>query len=116
MSSGVRPASATALRMQPMMALPSGLDRVRWNVGGRERRQEREADQAFRIDRAIGADAERGVGLAAADRLDAELNRARSRRTGGRNRNRRALGAEALGEMLRHRSEQATFVNGTKTA
>ena len=28
--SGLRPASARVLRMQPMMGLPSGLDRVRW--------------------------------------------------------------------------------------
>src|SRR5436853_7763610 len=30
MSAGSRPASAMALRMQPMIGLPSGLDLVRW--------------------------------------------------------------------------------------
>src|SRR3954452_2592898 len=32
MSSGVSPASPSALRMQPMIGLPSGLDRVRWKA------------------------------------------------------------------------------------
>src|SRR4029077_12025839 len=32
MPSGVTPASASALRMQPMIGLPSGLDLVRWKA------------------------------------------------------------------------------------
>ena len=68
-------------------------------VAGGQRREQREADQRFRIDRAVGADAQRRLGLAAADRLDAELDRARARGAGGRQRNRRALGAEFLGQM-----------------
>ena len=156
--------------MQPMIGLPSGLERVRWNefghlaatrqyaedvgaarlgglvafeherggafghdeavavlgerlgrglrriIRGRERREQREPDQRLRIDRAVGADAERGVGLAAADRLDAELDRARARRAGGRYRDRRALGAETVGEVLGDRTEQATLVNGVESA
>src|SRR6516164_3498060 len=90
--------------------------RLRRVVCGRQRRQEREADQALRVDGAIGADAERSLGFATADRLDAELDRARPRRTGGRHRNRRALGPEALGEMLGHGSELAAFVNGMEAA
>src|SRR5262245_45727684 len=53
---------------------------------------------------------------AAPDRFDAELDRARARRTCGRHRNRGALGPEALGEMLRHGREQAAFVNGMEAA
>ena len=153
MSSGCRPASFRArCAMQPMIGLPSGLERVRWKasaispqpsmhaedfgaaglggivafqhqgagafrhdeavavlgerprralrivVAGRQRRQQRKADQRFRIDRAVGANAERGVGFAAADRFDAELDRARARSAGGRQRNRRALGAEFFGQ------------------
>ncbi len=64
-------------------------------VRGGQRREQREADQRFGIDRAVGADAERGVGFAAADRLDAELDGGGARGAGGRQRNRRALGAEA---------------------
>src|SRR5262249_23202666 len=45
-----------------------------------------------------------------------ELDRARSRRTGGRHRNRRALGPEALGELLGHGRELAPFVNGMEAA
>ena len=73
-------------------------------VRGRQRRQQREADQRLRIDRAVGADAQRGLGFAAPDRLDAELDRGRARGAGGRQRDRRALGAEAVGQMLGDRA------------
>src|SRR5215510_7122790 len=90
--------------------------RLRGVVCGRQRRQEREADQRLRIDGAIGADAERSLGFAAADRFDAELDRARAGCAGGRHGNRRALGPEALGEMLGHRREQAALVDGMEAA
>src|SRR5262249_20873334 len=64
----------------------------------------------------VGTDAERSLGFTAADRFDAELDRARARCTGGRYGNRRALGPEALGEMLGHRREQTAFVNGMEAA
>ncbi len=42
----------------------------------------------------------RGVRLAAADGFDAELDRGGAGRAGGRQRNRRSLGAECIGEMV----------------
>ena len=152
MSSGPRPASANALRMQAMIGLPSGLDRVRWNesdfaaafdnaedaraaragvieifqhqragafrharsrrgswrtaatrcsrrvVLRRQRRKQREADQRFRVDRAVGADRKRGFAFAAPDGLDAELDGGGAGCAGGGERNRRAFGAEMIGE------------------
>ena len=80
--------------------------RLRRIVVGGQRRQQREPDQGFRIDRTVGRDAQRGVRLAAADRLDAELDGAGAGGAGRRKRNRRTLGAECLGEMIRHRAEQ----------
>src|SRR5207237_8923308 len=65
-------------------------------------------------DRAVGADAQRGFRLAAPDRLDRELDRARTRGAGGRHRDWRGLGAEAVGEMLGDRAEQAALVNGVE--
>ena len=53
---------------------------------------------------------QRRLGLAAPDRLDAELDGGRARRAGGRGRHRRALGAEAVGQVLGHRAEQEPFV------
>ena len=82
----------------------------------RQRRQQGEADQRFRIDRAVGRHAQRRVGLAAADRLDAELDRGGARRAGGRQRDRRALGAEGLGEMVGDRAEQEAPVVGGEAA
>ena len=64
----------------------------------------------FGVHRAVGADAQRRVGLAAPDRLDAELDRGRAGRAGGRERDRRALGAELLGEPVGDRAEQETLV------
>ena len=87
--------------------LGRGLRRI---VLGRQRRQQRKPDQRFRIDRAVGRDAQRGVGFAAADRFDAELDRGRAGRAGGRQRNRRTLGAEGLGQMIRHRTEHEAMV------
>src|SRR3974390_2948068 len=81
-------------------------------VGGGERRQQREADDHFGIDRAVGADARGGFGLAAADRFDSKLDGARPRRAGGRKRNRGALGAELLSHMVGHRAEQEAPVIG----
>ncbi len=83
--------------------LRRGLRRV---VLDRQGREERKADQALRIDRAVGRNAQRGVGFAAPDRLDAELDRARARGAGGRERNRRALGAELLRQPFADRAEQ----------
>ena len=90
--------------------------RLRRIVRCRERGQQREADQCLRIDRAVGADAERGLGFAAPDRLDAELDRARARGAGGGHRNRRALGAELVGKMLGDRAEQAALMDGVEAA
>ncbi len=63
-------------------------------VAHRQRRQQREPDQVFQIDRAVGRDAQRGVGFAAADGFDAELDGAGAGGACRRERNRRALGAE----------------------
>jgi hypothetical protein len=52
------------------------------------------------------------LGLAAADRLDAELDRGRARGAGGRQRDRRALGAELVGQMVGDRAEQEALVIG----
>ncbi len=60
------------------------------------------------------ADAQRRVGLAAPDRLEAELDRARARGAGGRQRDRRALGAEGGGERLGDRSEHEALMIGTE--
>ena len=79
-------------------------------VLGRQRRQQRKPDQGFRIDRAVGRDAQRGVGFAAADRLDAELDGGGAGGAGGRKRNRRSLGAERFGKMTRHRAEHETMM------
>ena len=64
----------------------------------------------FRIDRSIGPDAQRSVGFAAADRFDAELDRGGAGGAGGRQRNRRSLGAEGLGKPGRHRAEHEAVV------
>ncbi len=80
--------------------------RMRGIVAGRQRRQQRKPDQRFRIDRTVGRDAERGIGLAAANGLDAELDRAGAGRACGRQRDRRTLGAELVGQIVRHRAEQ----------
>jgi hypothetical protein len=152
--------------MQPMIGLPSGLERVRWNesvsspqpatdaenfraaahrgfiafqhhragafrhhkpsrffengfeaaCGGSfcvdKRRQQREPHQRFRIDRAVGRHAQRRIALAAADRLDAELDRGRAGGAGRGERDRRALGAEGFGQMARHRAEHETVMVG----
>ncbi len=79
-------------------------------VAGRKRRQQREAHQRLRADRAVGADAKRGFRFAAPDRLDAKLDRARARGAGGRERNRRALGAEFVGQMMGDRADQEALV------
>src|SRR5581483_7882474 len=79
-------------------------------VGGGERRKEREADERFLRHRAVGADAERRVGLAAPDRLDAKLDRGRARRAGGGERDGRALGAERFGKLLGDRIELEALV------
>ena len=89
---------------------------LRLVVAGRQRREQGKADQRFRVDRAVGADAQRRIGLAAADRLDAELDRARARGAGGRQRDRRALGAEFLGQMFGDRAEQEALVIGGELA
>ena len=80
----------------------------------RQRRQQREADHGFRIDRAVGADAQRGAGLAAADRLDAKLDRGRTGGAGRRQRDRRAARAELLGDVIGDRAEQEALVVGRK--
>src|SRR5262249_59823054 len=57
-----------------------------------------------------------GGGCAVAYRLDAELDRASARGAGGRHRNGRALGAEAIRQMLGHRAEQAALVDVMEAA
>ena len=105
-------APAPSAMTKPSRFLAKGLARLRRRiVRGRQRRQQRKADQRFRIDRAVGADAERRLGFAAADRLDAELDRGRARRAGGRQRNRRALGAELVGQMIGDRAEHEALVD-----
>ncbi len=81
-----------------------------WIVLGRQRRQQRKPDQRFRIDRAVGRHAQRGVGFAAANGFHAELDRGGARRAGGRERNWRSLGAEFLGKMSGHRAEHETVM------
>ena len=100
-------APAPSAITKPSRFLENGLDRgLRRIVLGRQRRQQREPDQRLGIDRAIGCDAQRCLGLAAADCFDPELNCACSRCAGRRERDRRALGAEGFGEMVRNRAEQ----------
>src|SRR5665647_2998391 len=70
--------------------------------------------ECFGIDRAVGAHAERGIRLAAPDRLDAELNRAGARGAGGGQRDRRALCAEFFRQMVGHRSQQKALMIGRK--
>ena len=110
-------APAPSASTKPSRSFENGFDAPsRRIVRGRQRRQQREADQALRIDRTVGADAQRRLALAAPDRLDAELDRGRARRAGGRQRDRRALGAEAIGEMLGDRAELTPLVNGANSA
>ena len=61
-------------------------------------------------------DAQRRVGFAASDRFEPELDRARARRAGGRQRNRRALGAEGVGKPVADRAEQEALVIGDDSA
>ena len=61
-------------------------------------------------------DAQRGVGLATADRFDAELDGGGAGGAGGRKRNRRSLGAECLRQMIGHRTEQEAAVILGRTA
>ena len=56
------------------------------------------------------------LGLAAADRLDAELDRGRARRAGRRQRDRRTLGAELVGQMVGDRAEHEALVEGMELA
>ncbi len=82
---------------------------VRRVVLGRQRRQQREADQRLGGGRAIGADAQRAVGLAAADRLDAELDGGRAGGAGRRQRDRQAACAEGVGEPVGDGAELRAF-------
>ena len=66
--------------------------------------------ERFRVHRAVGADAQSRVRLAAPDRLDAELDRGAAGRAGGRERDRRALGAEAVGDAVGDRAEEEQVV------
>ena len=84
--------------------------RLRRVVLHRQCGEQREPDQAFRVDRTVGRDAQRRVGFAAPDRFEPELDRARARRAGGRERNRRAFGAEGVGKRLADRAEQEALV------
>src|SRR5260370_28451826 len=67
--------------------------RLRRIVLRREGGEQRKPDEAFGIDGAVGGDAQRRIGVAAADRFEAKLDRARSRRAGSGERDRRALRA-----------------------
>ena len=69
-------------------------------VLGRQRGEQRKANQRFRRERTVGADRERGLAFAAPYRLDAELDRGRAGGACRGQRDRRAFGAEMLGEML----------------
>ena len=82
-------------------------------VLGRQRRQQREAHQRFRRQRTVGADRKRRFAFAAPDRFHAELDRGGARRAGGVERDRRAFGAEMLGEML---ADDAEFEASRRSA
>ena len=58
------------------------------------------------IDRAVRADGERRLGLAAPDRLDAHLDRGRAGGASGGDRNRRAARAEAVGDPIGEAAHQ----------
>ena len=75
-------------------------------VAGREGREQGEADHRLRRHAALGADAERGLRLAALDRLDPELDRGGAGGAGGGQRDRRAPGAETVGQPLADAAEQ----------
>ena len=85
-------------------------------VASGQRGQQGEADQALRVDRGVGADDKRGLALAAADRLDAELDRGRAGSAGGGGGDRRALGAEPVRQMLGDRAEQEALEPGREAA
>ena len=85
---------------------------LRRRVVGGERREEREAHDRFRGDRAVGADRERRVAFAALDRLEPELDRGRAGRAGGGQRDRRALRAEMLGEVVGDDAVFRRFIEG----
>ena len=103
---------ARALRHDEAVAvLREGLGRrFRRIIGGRQRRQKREPDEVFRVHGPVGGDAQRRLGFAAADRFDAELDRARARGAGGGERDGHALRAELVGEVRPHRAEHEAVV------
>ena len=78
-------------------------------VLGRQRRQQREADQRLGGHRAVRADRQRAVAFAAPDRLDTELDRGGARGAGGRQRDRQAARAELIGEPVGDRAELRGF-------
>ena len=80
-------------------------------VLGGESREQREADQRLCMDRAVGADAQGCLRIAPSDRLDAHLDRGRAGGAGGRERDRRTLGAETVGDMVGDAAEDEELVH-----
>ena len=102
---------------EPVAVLGERLRRCLWRVVlGRQRRQQRKPHQRFGIDRAVGRHAQRRIGFAAPDRLDAELDRGRAGCACRRQRNWRSLGAEGLGQMRSHRTEHETMMIGRESS
>src|SRR6266581_8672250 len=66
----------------------------RWIVLRRQGREQRKANQRFRCQRAVGAERERRLTLAALDRLDPELDRGGARSASRGQRDRRTFSAE----------------------
>ena len=81
-------------------------------VDSADRSEKRTSD--FGIDRAVGADAQGRLRFAAPDRLDAELDRRGARGAGRRQRDRRALGAEPLGQRVGDRAEHEALVEAVE--
>ena len=80
-------------------------------VLGRQRGEEREAHKALRVYGTVGGDTQRGVGFAPADGFETELDRAGAGGAGGRQRDRRSLRAELVGEVMADRAEHEAFVD-----
>src|SRR5690606_2823233 len=104
-----------ALRHHEAVAvLREGLRRARRRlVRGGEGGEQREADQRLGVHRAVGADGECDIGLTTLNGLDTKLNGGSARGAGGRERDRRTLGAELFGQTLRRAAiEEALIIGG----
>src|SRR4029078_4404826 len=76
----------------------------------RKRGKKRESNKTLLVDRSISGDAQRSIRFAATNGFKAELDRARAGSTCGRQRDRRTLRTELVGQVMPHGAENETVM------